>query len=74
MAKLKSFEAELTYAEDCYYDLAIKDRQGRPYAGDGFCGAQFRHLAPALTKGIRKGKSAKVKLTQTKKGIKLERI
>lgn len=38
-----------------------------------FCIMLFRILCPALVKGLRKGRSRKCILTQTSKGIKLER-
>lgn len=62
----------------------IKCRLGRDYFGDyylegdgwetnNFCERDFRKMCPALAKGLRKGKSRKCILTQTNKGIKIER-
>jgi hypothetical protein len=72
MAKLKSFEgAFLRWVNGDWYYLSFDENDIETF---GLCGPKLRLLTPALTKGIRKGRSAKVKLTQTKKGIKLERI
>lgn len=39
-----------------------------------FCWEKFRVFGPVLCRGLRKGQKRKLKLTQTKKGIKLERL
>ncbi len=41
-------------------------------AGFDFCYAAFRRACPALTKGMRKGSTRNIVLTQLKKGIKVE--
>lgn len=44
------------------------------WVSPNFCWKDLRKVAPALCKGLRKGKSRDCIITQTAKGIKIERL
>jgi hypothetical protein len=71
MAKAKSMKGSLyRFESGNHFNLDLGDGN----FSRGFCARQLRFVAPNLVKGIRKGRQAKVNLTQTAKGIKLERV
>lgn len=54
-----------------HYWLCDGDNEGTLF---DFCGVQLRKLCPNLVKGQRKGQDCKIKLTDLKNGIKLEKV
>lgn len=72
MAKRVKVTLERYHRAD-WGDMTIRLADGKPRTVT-FCWDHFKEACPALCKGLRAGASRELVLTQTGRGIKLERV